>query len=178
MDIMDIMNFILSSFPHINPNGLPGHGLDLRYLFMSVTLPEQQNPRNLRAWCKKLYQNPILVLFRWELPEGFSVSPLPLQTPESNNIQNWLVIQWWTSFKNMIVLCKGLHIVLRVLTKTLSMVTPPPCKNPIVFQILLHIAITLEPLMQFETKLDLGYPLKSAHSLKVSWFPYLFSILQ
>ena len=39
MDIMDIMNFILSSFPHINPNGLPGYGLDLRYLLpLGLTL--------------------------------------------------------------------------------------------------------------------------------------------
>ena len=39
MDIMDIMNVILSYFPHINPNGLPGHGLDLRYLFDLIFLP-------------------------------------------------------------------------------------------------------------------------------------------
>ena len=66
------------------------------------------------------------------------------------------------------VLCKGRHTVLKV-----SNTDPPdgkstPLQNPPAFQISLHIAITYKPIMQFETDLYLGCPLKSAHSVQVS----------
>ena len=95
---------------------------------------------------KRFYQSPIIVVFRWELPEGLSVSPL--HTPDSNTVQNWLVILWWINFINMIMYS------VRAYCSAADFNTDPPCgnstplQNSPVFWTSLHIATTFEPKMQ------------------------------